>query len=92
MRYVFRCLTFKLLAGDPALYGFLIRPADRFVPFDDYTEVSVSDAAIDWPALARSHGTSYKMLRELNPWIRDYTYTNTARRTFTVKIPAPGFR
>jgi hypothetical protein len=92
MRYVFRCLTFKLVSGDPALYGFHIRPEERFAPLDRYREVSVDSAAIDWSALARQHGTSYKMLRELNPWIRDYTYTNSARRTFTVKIPEAGFR
>ena len=92
MRYIFRCLTFKLLTNAPALYGFQIRPEDRFAPFDRSREVSVDEAAIDWSALARRYGTSYKMLRELNHWIRDYTYTNTARRTFVVKIPEAGFR
>ncbi len=92
MRYIFRCLTFKLVTNDPVLYGFHIRPEDRFAPFARYREVSVDDAAIDWSALARRHGTNYKMLRELNPWIRDYTYTNSARRTFTVKIPEAEFR
>lgn len=92
MRYVFRCLSFKLVTPNPSAYGFIISPSDYFAPLTDYREVQVSDASIDWSALARSHGTTYKMLRELNPWIRDYTYTNSARRTFTVKVPNAGFR
>ena len=92
MRYVFRCLTFKLLMNDPTQYGFVVQPDQYFKPLDKYREVQVSSATIDWSALAREHGTTYKMLRELNHWIRDYTYANSARRTFTVKIPTSGFR
>ena len=94
MRYVFRILSFKLIAPKPnsAAYGFLISPTDYYKPFDDYREIKVSDANIDWSVLAREHGTNYKILRELNPWIRDYTYANASRRTFTVKIPTGDFR
>ena len=92
LRYVFRCLSFKLVTPDPAAYGFIIAPADYFKPLSDYREIQVNDAAIDWSAVARAHGTTYKALRELNPWIRDYTYNNAARRTFTVRIPNAGFR
>lgn len=92
MRYLARILTFKLLTANPAVYGYMIRPGEAFAPLDDYRLVEVSDAEIDWSALARQHGTTYKMLREVNHWIRDYTYTNSGRRTFTVKIPNSGFR
>ena len=32
------------------------------------------------------------MLRYLNPWLRDIKLTNAARRTYTIRIPAEGFR
>ena len=92
MRYVFRILSFKIITPNPAAYGFLVSPADYYKPLDDYREIQVSDASIDWSAVARENGTTYKMLRELNHWIRDYTYTNSARRTFTVRIPNKDFR
>jgi hypothetical protein len=92
MRYVFRILSFKLIVTDPSACGFEIDPEDYHKPLTAYREITVADKAIDWPAVAREHDTNYKMLRELNPWIRDYTYANPAGRTFTVKIPTRGFR
>ncbi len=92
MRYVFRILAFKLMTPDPSLYGFRIAQQDRYRPLSDYREVTVDDAAIDWSAVARRYGTNYKMLRELNHWIRDYRYDNKARRSFVIRIPNEGFR
>lgn len=92
MRYVFRILSFKLVTPQPAAYGFVIAPSEYYRPLTDYHEIQVSDAQIDWSSVAHSNGTTYKMLRELNHWIRDYTYTNSAKRTFTVRIPNKDFR
>lgn len=92
MRYVFRILSFKLITPDPDRYGFVIARDDYYKPLTDYYEIEVNDATIDWSAVAQSQGTNYKMLRELNHWIRDYTYTNSGKRTFTVRIPNEGFR
>ena len=92
MRYVFRVLAFKLIASDPAAYGYAI-PSDAYnPPLGSYREVSVNDASIDWAAVARNNGTTYKMLRELNHWIRDYDYDNKEQHTFVVKIPEGNFR
>lgn len=92
MRYVFRCLTFKMLVETPGAYGYVVDPGDTFKPLTGYTEVEVKGAPIDWSAVARQYGTTYKMLRELNHWIRDYTYPNKANRTLILKVPAKGFR
>ena len=92
MRYVFRVLAFKLIASDPETYGYRIAREDYYQPLTDYHEVTVDNAAIDWSAVARSNGTTYKMLRELNHWIRDYDYDNKARRSFVIKVPNGGFR
>jgi len=92
MRYVFRLLAFKLMTPDPSVYGFRIAPQDHYGPLTDYREERVDDAAIDWSAVARRYGTNYKMLRELNPWIRDYHYDNKSRRSFVIRIPNEGFR
>lgn len=92
MRYVFRILSLKLITSDPQAYGFRIAEGDLYPPLTDYETVSVSGADIEWSKVAAEHGTNYKMLRLLNPWIRDYTYDNKGGRTFEVKVPRKGFR
>lgn len=92
LRYMFRILSFKLITQAPATYGFIINEADLYPPLTNYTVVQVNDANIVWSDVARRYGTNYKMLRQLNQWIRDYEYNNKAGRTFDVKIPGEGFR
>lgn len=92
MRYVYRILTFKLLADNPSQYGFHLAPANYLPPFESYREVDISDPVIVWSDLAAKHGTNYKMLRVLNPWIRSYEYNNSSCKKYTVKIPTEGFR
>lgn len=87
LRYVFRVLSFKLLMSDPAAYGYKIDKKEYYPLLPAYEEVTVDDPEIDWAAFAREHGTHYKQIRQLNPWIRDYDHTNKAGRSYTVKIP-----
>jgi len=92
MRYVFRILSLKMICSDPQAYGFMIDEDDYFPALDKYTEVKVDGRDIDWSAVAREHGSNYKMLRLLNPWIRTYVCNNAEGRTFRVKMPGKGFR
>lgn len=87
LRYVFRVLSFKLLMSDPAAYGYKIDKKEYYPLLPAYEEVTIDDPEIDWAAFAREHGTHYKQIRQLNPWIRDYDHTNKAGRSYTVKIP-----
>lgn len=91
-RYVFRILSFKMIFADPAEYGYDIRRDDYFRPLTDYHTVEICDRDIDWSKFAAANGTTYRMLRELNQWIRDYQFDNKECRTYTVKIPNAGFR
>ncbi|WP_298064449.1 lytic transglycosylase domain-containing protein [uncultured Rikenella sp.] len=92
MRYVYRILSCKLLVENPQQYGFRLRKRDYLPAFENYRKITVSGQNIDWSALAARHGTNYKMLRILNPWIRSYEYANKAGTTYTVLIPTEGFR
>ncbi len=91
-RYIFRILSFKLLYENPAAYGFSIDASTLYKKLTDYHEIKISDKNIKWPEVAAANGTTYKLLRELNHWIRDYGYANPNGRTLTVKIPNKGFR
>ena len=92
LRYVFRVLTFKILTLNPSAYGFIITPNDYYAPLDEYTIVKTSSKVIDWSKFAKANGTTYKMLRQLNHWIRDYEYANSSLRELEVKIPIKEFR
>lgn len=92
MRYVYRILSFKLLVENPGKYGFQLRKKDYLPPFENYKEVTISEQNIDWSAFAAKHGTNYKVLRILNPWIRSYEYANKGGTTYTVMVPTEGFR
>lgn len=91
-RYVFRILSFKVLFENPAAYGFQIDADQYYKTLGDYHVVTMCEKDIKWPEFAARHGTTYKMLRELNHWIRDYDYANTKGKTLSVKIPNEGFR
>lgn len=92
MRYVYRILSFKRLMENPQKYGFHLRKKDYFPTFENCKKVTVSEQNIDWSAFAAKHGTNYKVLRILNPWIRSYEYTNKSGTTYTVTVPTEGFR
>lgn len=92
LRYMYRILSLKLLMADPEKYGFDTPPEVRYKPFEGYTTVKVSGKPIDWSKVAHQNGTNYKILRELNPWIRTYEYKNDPGQTFTVKIPSSSHR
>lgn len=91
MRYVFRILTFKSLASDPPRYGFSLGSNDYYKPFT-YKEIEVNSPKIIWSDVAEANNTNYKLLRELNPWIRSYEHTNKLGKTYKVKVPTDGMR
>ena len=92
LRYVFRILAFKVLTLNPSEYGFVIAPDDYYKYLNQYTIAKVSRKNIDWSQFAKENGTTYKMLRQLNHWIRDYDYVNSSLREYDVKIPTKEFR
>ncbi len=91
MRYLFRIISLKLITQAPDYYGYVIDKAQFHHPLTEYRVAEVKGAKIDWAQVAREQGTNYKILRELNHWIRDYDYSG-AERTFRVKIPLKNFR
>lgn len=92
MRYVYRILSFKLVMENPQKYGFHLRKQDYLPAFENYKKVTINEQNIDWSAFAAKHGTNYKVLRILNPWIRSYEYANKGGTTYTVMVPTEGFR
>ena len=84
-RYIFRILTFKhLLEAAPAL-GFEVKDEEKYTTVPVRT-VTVSASIPNLAQFARANGTTYKMLRELNPELRGRSLT--IRSPYMLKLPA----
>lgn len=88
-RYPYRIMAMKTVLENPSRYGFHLRPDQLYQP-RRFREVNVSGPVADWPRWAASHGISYAILRDLNPWIRAKKLTNRNGKTYKVRIPEPG--
>jgi len=90
-RYIFRVVAFKMIFEDPAAYGFNLSENDLYPEIPVYT-VEVDSAIADFADFAAEHETNYKVLKYLNPWLRDNKMTNSGRRTFEIMLPDKGYR
>ena len=90
-RFVFRAAAYKLVMSNPAAYGFNI-PEEDIYPELKYYEVKVDTAIKDLADFAESYGTNYKMLKFLNPWLRQSNFTPQPRKSYMIKIPEEGMR
>lgn len=86
-RYVFRILALKYLISNAAKYGYIIQPQDAYKPFKS-RNVTVTETIPDLAEYARQNGTSYKMVKILNPWLRARSLTVKAGKTYSLQLPA----
>jgi len=85
-RYVYRILAVKLIMQRPQDYGFYVRRCDTY-PEVPTTDVTLTGQNVDLVQFATDKGTTYKVLRTLNPWLTSSTLKNKAGKSYTVKIP-----
>ncbi len=84
-RYIYRILALKEVYLNPARYGFYLLESN-FYPQIPARTVTVDTAIRDLPAFAGKFGISYKMLRELNPWIQEYSLPNKTGKRYQFLI------
>ena len=87
-RYVYRILAMKLIMQNPKQYGYHLRRCDLYEPIPTRT-ATLSGQNVDLYKFAKDNGTTYKMLRTLNPWIQTDNLKNKANKTYTVELPIP---
>ena len=85
-RYVYRILALKLILQHPKDYGYHVRRCDTY-PELPCEQVELSGKDVDLVKFALDHGTSYKMLRTLNPWITTDRFKNKAGKSYKVLVP-----
>lgn len=86
-RYVYRILAIKMIMQQPQAYGYMIRHSDLYPPIPT-RQVTLTGQNVDLHAFAKANGSTYKMLRELNPWIQTGKLKNKDNKTYTVQLPA----
>jgi membrane-bound lytic murein transglycosylase D len=90
-RYLYRVVAFKLIFEDPDAYGFRISENELYPEIPSYI-VTVDSTIADIADFAAEHGTNYKILKYLNPWLRDNKLTNARGRTYEIVMPEKGYR
>ena len=90
-RYIFRAVAYKLIINDPVGYGFDLYSTDLY-PVLKYYDLRIDTAISDFSDFAKNHGTNYKLLKYLNPWLRKPYFTPRPGKEYLIKIPEEGMR
>jgi hypothetical protein len=90
-RYLYRLIALKLILEDPEKYGYYLA-RDQYYTEIPSTLVEVDSAITSMPDFAHYYGINYKMLKELNPWLRDDKLTNPYRKKYQIKIIDTNYR
>lgn len=85
-RYIFRVLAAKVILSNPEKYGYKLH-SDQYYPPYAYIPVTVAEPIDDLVAWAAEHGTTYALLRELNPWLRAKSLPNKSGKEYVIKVP-----
>ena len=87
MRYVFRIVALKEIMTHPEEYGFVLDSNDIYAPLDNYVQLHVDYQIDDLSEFAHDNGTTYRMLKVFNPWMRTNRLPNKSRKEYLIKIP-----
>lgn len=85
-RYVYRIIAAKIMFSNPSAFGFRLKASDLYMQVP-YKEITVTTGITDLAAWAKKQGTTYALLKNLNPWLRDNFLQNTSGRTYVLKVP-----
>ena len=83
-RYIFRLLAVKLMIENPSGFGFG-NIGECYKPIKT-KKVAVATEIADLGAWAKDHGTTYRMVRLLNPWLRSRKLCNKSGKTYFIEI------
>ena len=85
-RYVYRIIAAKIMFTSPSQFGFKLKASDLYVPIP-YKEITITNGIANLAAWAKEQGTTYALLKNMNPWLRQDFLQNKSQRTYIIKIP-----
>ncbi|MFN2437634.1 MAG: lytic transglycosylase domain-containing protein [Chitinophagaceae bacterium] len=86
-RYIFRILAFKYLMENAEKLGFHLKQ-DELYPLMPFRTVTINSSIPNLATYAIANGTNYKMLRQMNPWVRGKTLSVKSGKSYELKLPA----
>lgn len=85
-RYIFRILAFKYLLTSARKVGFILYETDEYKPVK--TRIVLVDTAVNSLAdFSAAQGSSYKMLKLLNPWLRARNLPARKGKVYEIAFP-----
>jgi membrane-bound lytic murein transglycosylase D len=85
-KYIFRILTFKYLLENAQSLGFTVTEDEKYDAVPVKT-VTVTSSIPDLAKFAIDNGTTYKMLRTLNPWLKGKSLRVTGGKSYVIRLP-----
>jgi membrane-bound lytic murein transglycosylase D len=85
-RYIFRILAFKHLIENAKDLGFVLTEEELYQPVKTKKQI-VSASITDLVQFAIDHGTNYKTLKLLNPWLRSNSLIIKNGKSYEILLP-----
>lgn len=85
-RYIYRILAVKIMLANPSQFGFHLRASDLYPPVP-YRNIKVTSTINDLARFAKSHGITYALLRNMNPWLRSTSLPDHSGKEYLIRIP-----
>jgi membrane-bound lytic murein transglycosylase D len=86
MRYIYRILALKYYLTQAANVGFIVTAPDAYRP-SKVKSIKVTETIPDIEQFCIDHGTTYRMLKWYNPWLRGHSLTVRGNKTYNIDLP-----
>jgi hypothetical protein len=85
-RYMYRILAVKEIISKPSQYGIHYRPQDLYPPYETKW-IEVDTSIQEMADFAHQLDINYKILKILNPWLRENYLINRSGKAYQIKVP-----
>lgn len=85
-RYVYRILALKYLVTHARALGYMVDDGEQYPPMKGRI-VQVDQTVANLNDFARENGTTYKMLKIYNPWLRAHKLTVKSGKHYEILLP-----
>lgn len=86
-RYVYRIMAIKTIFEETGKYGFVLNNNDLY-PVLKTNSIEVSSSINNLVQFAQQNNMSYRILKELNPWLKGNSITVAPGKSYTIKVLA----
>ena len=86
-RYIFRIVAIKEIIDNPTVFGFELESMDKYAPLPEAVHIKVDIPVPNLGDFAIEHGTTYRMLKIYNPWLRSSKLSNKSKKEYLIKVP-----